>query len=84
MNKIAACLIITVFSFVSSNAQESKNLQDIFLEAEYFFMNEDYPDALNFYLQLHEKLPDNANIAFKTGVCYLNIPGKKNLSVSFL
>ena len=36
------------------------------------------------YLQLYEKMPDNANLAYCIGVCYLNIPGKKNLSVSYL
>jgi hypothetical protein len=47
-------------------------------------MNEDYSDALGDYLQLYEKLPDNSNLAYCIGVCYLNIPGKKNLSVSYL
>jgi hypothetical protein len=65
-------------------AQGTKGLQDSFLEAEFFLMNEDYSDAINFYTQLYEKLPDNSNIAFCIGVCYLNIPGKKNLSLSYL
>jgi len=47
-------------------------------------MNESYSDALTYYLQLYEKLPDNANLAYCVGVCYLNIPGKKNLSIQYL
>ena len=47
-------------------------------------MREDYSDAIGYYLQLYEKLPDNYNLAYCIGVCYLNIPGKKNLSVSYL
>jgi hypothetical protein len=65
-------------------AQVNRTLQDIFIEAEYFFMNEDYPDALPYYLQLYEKVPGNSNIAFRIGACYLNIDGKKNLSIDFL
>lgn len=84
MNKIAICLISSIILFPVISAQENKNLQDTFLEAEYFLLNEDYADALGFYIQLHDKLPENANIAYKTGVCYLNIPGKKNLSVPLL
>ena len=47
-------------------------------------MNEDYTDALTYYLPLYEKLPENANLAYCIGVCYLNIPIKKNLSVDYL
>ena len=84
MRKKSVCLIFTLFFTVSVIAQEIKALQDSFLEAEYFLLNEDYSDAFNYYLQLYEKLPDNSNLAFCIGVCYLNIPGKKNLSVSYL
>jgi len=84
MSKTAVCLYFTLFFFTSVYAQENNSLQEIFLEAEYFFMNEDYSDALPNYLQLYEKLPDNSNLAYRIGVCYLNIQGKKNLSVDFL
>ena len=84
MSKIAVCLIVTFIFSISAIAQENKGLQDTFLEAEFFLLNEDYSDALNYYLQLYEKLPDNSNLAHCIGVCYLNIPGKKNLSVSYL
>jgi tetratricopeptide (TPR) repeat protein len=84
MRKTAACLIFTIILSATALSQENKSLQDSFLEAEYFMMNEDYNDALSFYLQLYEKLPENANIAFSIGVCYLNIPGKKNLSIDYL
>lgn len=84
MIKRAVCLFFTLFFIISMYAQENKELQEPFLEAEYFMMNEDYSDALAYYLQLHEKLPDNANLAYCIGVCYLNIPTKKNLSVDYL
>jgi Tol biopolymer transport system component len=84
MSKRAVYLIVTIIFSVSVYAQENKGLQDTFLEAEFFLMNEDYPDALNYYLQLYEKLPDNSNLAYCIGVCYLNIPGKKNLSIGYL
>jgi tetratricopeptide (TPR) repeat protein len=84
MSKRALCLFFTIVLIVPLYAQENKELQDNFLEAEYFFMNEDYSDALTYYLPLYEKMPDNANLAYRVGVCYLNIPSKKNLSVGFL
>jgi len=84
MSKRYVSLFVTLVFVFSSYAQESKKLQEKFLEAEYFLMNEDYTDALTYYLQIYEKLPDNSNLAYCIGVCYLNIPGKKNLSVDYL
>jgi tetratricopeptide (TPR) repeat protein len=84
MSKRVLCLFFTFVFIFPIYAQENKELQESFLEAEYFLMNEDYSDALTYYLQLYEKLPDNANLAYCIGVCYLNIPTKKNLSVEYL
>ena len=77
MSKRFVCLFISVVFSLSLCAQENDNLQPTFLEAEYFLMNEDYSDALSNYLQIYEKMPDNANIAYCIGVCYLNITGKE-------
>jgi tetratricopeptide (TPR) repeat protein len=77
-------LSVAVLLSVTLKAQENSNLQETFLDAEYFLMHEDYYDALSSYLQLYEKYPDNANLAYRVGLCYLNIPGKKNLSISYL
>jgi tetratricopeptide (TPR) repeat protein len=84
MSKRVLCLFLTFVCIFPIYAQENKELQESFLEAEYFLMNEDYSDALTYYLQLYDKLPDNANLAYCIGVCYLNIPTKKNLSVAYL
>lgn len=84
MRKAIACLIVAIFFSSNVFPQNNKELQEKFLEAEYFRLNGYYVDALNLYLQLYENLPDNANIAHSIGICYLNIPGKKNLSVDYL
>lgn len=84
MSKRAVCLFLAFALIVPVFSQENKEFQDSFLEAEYFLMNEDYEDALTYYLPLYEKLPDNATIAYCIGVCYLNIPSAKNLSVEYL
>ncbi|MFN8211094.1 MAG: hypothetical protein U0T33_09035 [Bacteroidales bacterium] len=84
MSKRAALLFLTVI--ISSNlcAQEEKTLQDSFLESEYFFMYGDYADALPGYLKIYEKMPQNANVAYRIGVCYLNLSGQKNLAPEYL
>jgi tetratricopeptide (TPR) repeat protein len=84
MRRKTVLFLITISFPVCLLSQDIKPLQDIYIEAEYFFMNEDYPDALLYYLQLYEKLPESANIAYRIGDCYLNINGKKNLSIDYL
>lgn len=84
MSKRVISLFVIIIFITPLHAQDNKDLQDNFLEAEYFFMNEDFSDALTYYLSLYEKMPNNANLAHRIGVCYLNIPGKKNLSIDYL
>lgn len=69
---------------LSLPAQTISNPQEDFLDAEYFFMRESYADALPLYLNLYEMFPDNYNLAFRIGACYLHTPGKKNLSIEYL
>ena len=83
MSKTTVFLIVALILTSSAYSQENRELQEIFLEAEYFLLNDDYQDALNLYLQLYEKLPENANLAHCIGICYLNIQGKKNLSIDY-
>jgi hypothetical protein len=45
---------------------------------------EDYRDALPLYLELHTNFPNNANVAYRIGLCYLNIPNEKHKAVPFL
>jgi tetratricopeptide (TPR) repeat protein len=84
MRKRVVCLLVMSVFCLNGYPQDSKSLQDLFLEAEFFFINENYEDAIINYLQIYDKAPDNANVAYCIGVCYLNIPGKKNLSVDYL
>ena len=84
MRSRVICLLCSVTFSLSLFSQGNDNLQEVYLDAEYFLMKEDYADALGSYLQLYEKNPDNANLAYCIGVCYLNIPGKKNLAIDYL
>ena len=84
MIKKTVSVLITVIISGFINAQDNKQLQNTFLEAEYFFMNEDYPEALNLYLQVYQEQSDNENLAFRIGVCCLNISGKKEMAVKYL
>jgi Ca2+-binding EF-hand superfamily protein/tetratricopeptide (TPR) repeat protein len=54
------------------------------LYAESEFLFEEYAEALPNYLRLNKQFPDNDNINYKIGVCYLNDPYEKKKAISFL
>jgi outer membrane protein OmpA-like peptidoglycan-associated protein len=80
---LAFALIVPIS--VSAQEKEQVNLKEYFIDAEYFFAQETYVDALYDYLEIYSNgYKDNANINYRIGICYLNIPGQKDKSVSYL
>lgn len=80
-------LFLTGFLAVcTSFSQEYQEvLKDIFLDAEYFLMDESYADALVEYQKLLPRgYENNANINYRIGVCYLNMPGEKAKAIPYL
>jgi hypothetical protein len=63
-------------------AQSSVEKKNIFKQAETYYLYEEYELAIQLYLDL--ETPDNLNIKYKIGTCYLNIPGEKEKSVAYL
>ena len=81
---------LLLFSFLwaaiinSSFSQETINLKEAFLEAEYYILYDDYKEALPIYLRLLNNGMDNAYINYRIGECYLQIPGQKHKSITHL
>ena len=74
-------LIISVISYAAT-AQSSSEMKKIFTQAESYYLYEEYELANQLYLLL--ETPDNLNIKFKIGTCYLNIAGEKEKSIPYL
>ena len=67
--------------FISSGAalaQSSDEMKKIFAQAESYYLFEEYDLANQLYILLDS--PDNMNIKYKIGTCYLNISGEKEKS----
>jgi tetratricopeptide (TPR) repeat protein len=75
-----ASLIIIVS--LNASAQSASELRNIFRQAESYYLYEEYDLANQLYLLLEN--PDNKNIKYKIGTCYLNIPGEKEKAISYL
>jgi hypothetical protein len=75
-------LLTLVIFPVASSAQSSSEMKKIFAKAESYYLFEEYELANQLYLLLDT--PDNLNIKYKIGTCYLNIPGEKEKSITYL
>jgi hypothetical protein len=74
-------LTLVVFS-VDISGQSSEEMKKIFAQAESYYLYEEYDLANQLYILL--ETPDNMNIKYKIGTCYLNIPGEKEKSIPYL
>jgi len=63
---------------------QSTDLRELFLAAESYYLFEEFDEALPLYLRVYRQSPDNDNISFKIGVCYLNNPYEKEKSIFYL
>ena len=50
----------------------------------YFLYDEAYKKAATIYEKLYKITPENHNLNYKLGVCYLNIPGRKSDALTLL
>jgi hypothetical protein len=64
--------IILLFVSPSLYSQGEEKLKSIFVEAESYFLFEEYKDALPLYQRILQTDPENFNINYKIGICYLN------------
>jgi outer membrane protein OmpA-like peptidoglycan-associated protein/tetratricopeptide (TPR) repeat protein len=78
-------LPVLALLFLSVNAQKIvPTHEDIYAEAEEYIFAGEYNEALPLYLSLYEKGFTTANLSYKIGECYLNIPGHKDKSIPYL
>ncbi len=85
-NNLLVILFLFIGIIVSAQKDQSEiALKEYFLDAEFFLAQEFYKDALNDFIQVYRRgYEDNANVNYKIGICYLNIPGQKDKSIDYL
>lgn len=76
------CLVLTIASAQAGGGKGKA--KKTFEQAEQLFANENFSAALPLYLQLDSADKNNANLAFRIGVCYLNSPINKEKAVPYL
>ena len=76
-------LVLLLLPLSQLNGQTT-DLKETFLEAESYFLFEEYNEALPLYLRLRRADPDNDDINYKIGICFLNDPYQKEKSIRYL
>ncbi len=90
-SKIAYCMrrslgssfLILFLLPVLTIAQRDSSRND-FLNAESWFLFEEYLEAENIYQKLLRWYPENDNLKYKIGICLLNDPYRKGESIAYL
>lgn len=81
-------LLSGLFLFISLAfvyAQDEDNIQLNFYDGEFFLAEEEYRDALLAFQKVYNAgYEDNANINYRIGICYLNLPGEKEKAIPYL
>ena len=77
-------VIIFVFITTLGFAQSRSNAEETYRDANAYFYFEDYEEALALYLSIYDEFPDNANLDYRIGVCYLNVAGNRDRAIDYL
>jgi hypothetical protein len=82
--RILTTLIVISLANVLCAQSKSEVNKNIWLQAETYYLYNEYELANPMYLMLDELMKGNANIKYKIGNCYLNIGDEKLKSIPFL
>jgi hypothetical protein len=76
--------ILFLGCFSLAFAQSQKEIDETYRDANSYFYFEDYEEALALYLKIYNALPNNSNLDYRIGICYLNISGSKHRAQEYL
>ena len=62
----------------------AKEVEATIKDGHSFFYFEDYEEALPLYMSALQAQPNNANLHYRVGFCYLNIAGQKHKAIKHL
>lgn len=84
MGRRGITILTALLLFLPVQAQKKSELKAIWLEAESHYLYGEFDLANPLYLILNELIPNNSNIQYKIGNCYLNIFDEKPKAIPFL
>lgn len=83
MNRIFFIFFLFNLNAGILHCQPPTDVYQQFDDAEFFYSTEEYEEALYLFQQLYRDYPENHNLNFKIGMCYLNIPGQERNAIKY-
>lgn len=77
-------LLLAALINTNLNSQTITDNKNDFYYAESRILFEDYKEALPSYQRLLKIYPDNNNLKYRIGQCYINTPGEKDKAITYL
>lgn len=77
-------IIALLFISLNLQAQNWQKINELDYDAEFYFLTMQYGQALDYYLQIYDLIPDNPSLNYKIGVSYLNMDGEKFKAIQYL
>ncbi len=84
MKRFFALLLATTIISTFVYSQSKQELKKKFVNAEFALLYEEYQEALPLFLELYNSGRKDANIEYRIGICYLNIPNEKDKAIPYL
>lgn len=75
---------LLIFTTLMAQGQFRQSAEESYKDANAYFYFEDYEEALALYLSVYNEFPNNANLDYRIGLCYLNIMGSKYKAIEHL
>lgn len=82
--KVGLCFLLLVITIIKIRGQATGDPKQDFLYGEYYINQAKYRDALPFYLSVLNKFPDNSNVNYRIGQCYMHILGEQVKALPYL
>ena len=73
MKRVLFSSFLILILFPGNMLAQRDSLRTLFLDAESWFLFEEYADALPLYMALYESDPGNDNLNYRIGICLFMI-----------
>jgi len=84
MKRAIYIIVLMLFLIFDHSFAQKRDFKVKYDSARTFFLDKNYQQALQIYLKLDSLSPDNENIKYHIGVCYIHMPSEKFKAITFL
>ncbi len=81
--KAIILILLSIFPFITPSFSQGTGDEKFYL-ADGYIDNENFDGAINLYQRMLEEDPNNADINFKLGFCYLNTALQKDKAIEYI